>query len=440
MSFPEPVTPQSDRLSRMKAVVRVATGNFLEMYDFTVFGYYAAAIGRTFFPKSSEFASLMLSFATFGVGFLIRPLGALVLGAYIDRRGRRAGLILTFGLMSIGTFSIACVPGYALIGLAAPALVVAGRLLQGFSAGVELGSVSVYLSEISPPGRKGFYVSWQNASQQCAVVFAGLLGVVLSSSLTRAQMDSWGWRVPLLVGCLIIPFLFLMRRSLPETGEFVSRKRHLTTREILRSLLINWRVLGLATMLIAMSTSCFYLITAYTPTFGRSVLHLADLGNLIVTVCTGVSNFLWLPVMGALSDRVGRRPLLFGSTILVLLTAWPTLWWLTTAPSFLRLLCVELWLSFLYASYNAAMVVYLTELIPAEVRASGFSLAQSVAAAIFGGFTPAICTYVIQLTGNPASPGLWLSFTATTALIATFLCGWLQIRLPDVEAPVSVNA
>jgi MFS family permease len=334
--------------------------------------------------------------------------------------------MLTFGLMSIGTFSIACVPGYAFIGLAAPLLVVAGRLLQGFSAGVELGSVSVYLSEISTPGHKGFYVSWQNASQQFAVVFAALLGVLLSAKLTPTQMDAWGWRVPLLVGCLIIPFLFWMRRSLPETGEFVARKRHLTTREILHSLMVNWRILVLATMLIAMSTSCFYLITAYTPTFGRTVLHLADFDNLLVTVCTGISNFLWLPAMGALSDRVGRRPMLFSATILVLLTAYPSLWWLTTSPSFSRLLLVELWLSFLYASYNAAMVVYLTELIPAAVRASGFSLAQSVAAAIFGGFTPAICTYAIKLTHNSAAPGLWLSLTATTALVATYLCGRIR--------------
>src|SRR5436190_15181710 len=223
MPVPEPVTTQTDRPTRIKAVFRVATGNFLEMYDFTVFGYYAAAIGRTFFPKSSEFASLMLSFATFGVGFLIRPLGALVLGAYIDRRGRRAGLILTFALMSIGTFSIACVPGYAAIGLAAPLLVVAGRLLQGFSAGAEMGSVSVYLAEIATPGRKGFYVSWQNASQQLAVVFAALVGVVLHRLVTNAQMEAWGWRIPLLIGCAIVPLVFVIRRSLTETDAFARR-------------------------------------------------------------------------------------------------------------------------------------------------------------------------------------------------------------------------
>jgi MFS family permease len=428
MPIPEPISAQTDRLTRIKAVVRVATGNFLEMYDFTVFGYYAAAIGRTFFPKSSEFVSLMLSFATFGVGFLIRPLGALVLGAYIDRRGRRAGLLLTFALMSIGTFSIACIPDYATIGLAAPLLVVAGRLLQGFSAGAELGSISVYLSEIATPGNKGFYTSWRNASQQCAVITAALLGVGLSSALTPSQMDAWGWRVPLLVGCAIIPFLFMIRRSLAETGEFLAHKRHVSTRDVLRSLTANWRVVGLATMLIAMSTSNFYLITVYTPTFGQSVLHLAERDSLLVALGTGVSNFLWLPIMGAVSDRVGRRPLLFGCTILVLLTAYAALRWLTGYPSFLRLIGVQLWLSFLYGSYNGAMVVYLTEIIPADVRASGFSLAQSVASALFGGFTPAICTYFIRLSNNPAAPGLWLCFTAAIALTATLVSDRRQDR------------
>src|SRR5437762_13899233 len=173
----------------------------------------------------------MLTFMTFGAGFLMRPLGAVILGAYVDRIGRRRGLIMTLAIMACGTILIAFMPGYGMIGILAPLLVLAGRLLQGFSAGVELGSVSVYLSEIATPGHKGFYVSWQNASQQCAVVFAALLGVVLTSSLTRAQMDAWGWRIPLLVGCAIIPFLLLIRRSLPETGEFLARKRHLSSGE-----------------------------------------------------------------------------------------------------------------------------------------------------------------------------------------------------------------
>ena len=210
----------TDRKAKIWSVVRVSSGNFLEMYDFMVFGYYASAIGKTFFPSGNAFVSLILSLMTFGAGFLMRPVGAIVLGAYADKHGRRAGLILTLGLMSFGILTIACVPGYATIGLLAPLLVLIGRLIQGFSAGMELGGVSVYLSEIATPGHKGFYVSWQSASQQVAVMFAALLGVVLNSFLPAEKMALWGWRIPFLVGCLIIPVLLWLRRSLVESDEF----------------------------------------------------------------------------------------------------------------------------------------------------------------------------------------------------------------------------
>ena len=408
----------SERKGKVWSVVRVASGNFLEMYDFMVFGYYAGAIGRTFFPNGSAFVSLMLSLMTFGAGFLMRPLGAIVLGAYTDRHGRRKGLMLTLGLMACGIVSIAFVPGYARIGVLAPLLVVFGRLLQGFSAGMELGGVSVYLSEIATPGHKGFYVSWQSASQQVAVMFAALVGVVLNSWLPPAKMNDWGWRVPLLLGCVIIPFLFRLRRSLQETDEFAARKHHPSVNEILRSLASNWSIVAIGTLMVTMTTVSFYMITAYTPTFGQSVLHLASRDSLLVTLCVGASNLFWLPVMGALSDRVGRRPLLICFTVLMLATAYPAMLWLVGAPSFGRLLTVELWLSFIYGSYNGAMVVCLTEIMPVDVRTSGFSLAYSLATAIFGGFTPAISTYLIHVTGNKAIPGAWLSFAAACGLAA----------------------
>ena len=428
------LTP-SERREKIKSVIRVSSGNFLEMYDFMVFGYYAAAIGRTFFPKESETASLLLALATFGVGFLMRPVGAVVLGAYIDRHGRRKGLMLTLAMMSVGTISIACVPGYATIGILAPILVVLGRLLQGFSAGVELGGVSVYLSEIATPGHKGFYVSWQSASQQLAVVFAALLGVALTSQLTAQQMSDWGWRVPLWAGCLIIPFLFLIRRSLAETEVFLAQKQRPSISEIMNSLVSNWAIVLMGMMLVTMTTVSFYMITAYTPTFGGTVLHLASKDTLIVTLCVGLSNLFWLPVMGALSDRIGRRILLLSCTVLALLTAYPALLWLVRSPSFGSLLAVELWLSFLYGSYNGAMVVYLTELMPAKVRASGFSIAYSLATAIFGGFTPYISTRLIQETGNRAIPGAWLSFAAAIGLAAVFLTR--NRSTADLPAPVS---
>ena len=432
------ITP-IERNSKIWSVIRVSSGNFLEMYDFMVFGYYATAIGNAFFPNGNPFLSLMLSLMTFGAGFLMRPLGAIVLGAYTDHKGRRAGLILTLSLMSVGIFSIACTPGYATIGLLAPLLVLIGRLLQGFSAGMELGGVSVYLSEIATPGHKGFYVSWQSGSQQIAVMFAALVGVVLSLILPSEKMTAWGWRVPLLLGCGIIPFLFRLRRSLQETDEFVARKHRPSTSEILRSLMANWRLVVIGIMMVTMTTVSFYMITAYTPTFGSSVLRLASVESLIVTLCVGASNLFWLPVMGALSDRIGRRPLLFVCTVLMLLTAYPAMLWLVREPSFSRLLAVQLWLSFIYGSYNGAMVVFLTEIMPVDVRTTGFALAYSLATAIFGGFTPAISTYLIHVTGNRAIPGLWLSFAAACGFLATLLVGpqnaTLQAQLPAPVKP-----
>jgi MFS family permease len=424
------MTVPTDRKSKIWSVIRVSSGNFLEMYDFMVFGYYASAIGKAFFPSGNPFVSLMLSLMTFGAGFLMRPLGAIVLGAYADRHGRRAGLMLTLGLMSVGILTIACMPGYATIGLLAPMFVLSGRLLQGFSAGMELGGVSVYLSEIATPGHKGFYVSWQSGSQQVAVMFAALVGVVLSVKLPPEKMTAWGWRVPLLLGCVIIPFLFWLRRSLQETDEFIARQHRPSTSEILRSLTANWGIVVIGIMMVTMTTVSFYMITAYTPTFGNSVLHLANIESLIVTLCVGASNLFWLPVMGALSDRVGRRPLLFVFTILMLVTAYPAMLWLVGGPSFARLLVVELWLSFIFGSYNGAMVVFLTEIMPIDVRTVGFSLAYSLATAVFGGFTPAFSTYLIHLTGNRAVPGLWLSFAAACGLVAAFLA---RSQNPTVE-------
>ena len=412
--------------SKLLGVLRVSSGNFLEQYDFFVFGYFASAIGNTFFPHGDsadgQFVSLMFALMTFGAGFLMRPLGALVLGAYIDAYGRRAGLLLTLGLMSVGTLAVAVVPGYASIGLAAPLLVVLSRLIQGFSAGVELGGVSVYLAEIATPGNKGFYVAWQSGSQQVAVIFAALLGVVLNRTLGASAMADWGWRIPMLVGCAIIPFLFWLRSSLTETEAFLTRSRKLTPREIQQSMAVNWSIVGLGMMMVIMTTVSFYLITAYTPTFGREVLKLNAIDVLIVTVCIGLSNLFWLPVAGALSDRIGRRPLLIWTSVLAIVTAYPVMSWLVGSPSFAHLLVVELWLSFIYGCYNGAMVVYLTEVMPVEVRTSGFSLAYSLATVV-GGMTPAICTALIKQFGDKAAPGAWMSLAGLVGLGAVLVIG-----------------
>jgi MHS family citrate/tricarballylate:H+ symporter-like MFS transporter len=412
-------TSQMSTRDRIGAILRVTSGNFLEQFDFFLFGFYATYIAHTFFPASSEFASLMMTFAVFGAGFLMRPIGAIVLGAYIDKVGRRKGLIVTLSIMATGTFLIVLIPSYQTIGLWAPLLVLIGRLLQGFSAGAELGGVSVYLAEIATPGRKGFYTSWQSGSQQVAIMVAAAMGFALNAVLEQSAISDWGWRIPFVFGCLIVPFIFILRRKLEETQEFTARRHHLAMRQVFATLLANWQVVIAGMMMVAMTTTAFYLITVYAPTFGKKVLMLSASDSLLVTLLVAISNFFWLPVGGALSDRFGRRSVLIAMTLLALATAWPALTMLANAPSFLMMLSVLLWLSFIYGMYNGAMIPALTEIMPAEVRVAGFSLAYSLATAVFGGFTPVISTALIEYTGDKASPGYWMSFAAICGLLAT---------------------
>lgn len=415
------------RIEQVKTVLRVTSGNFLEMFDFFLFGIYANYIAKAFFPNESEFVSLMATFLSFAAGFLMRPIGAIVLGAYIDRIGRRKGLILSLSLMAVGTSLIAFVPGYKTIGIAAPLLVLAGRLLQGFSAGVELGGVSIYLSEMAPPGHKGFYVSWQSASQQVAIVIGGILGFGLNKLLPPDVLSDWGWRIPFWIGCLIVPLLFVLRRSLQETAEFQRQTHHPDLRAVVRTLTSNWKVVLGGTAMVIMTTVSFYLITVYTPSFGKNVLKLTEADSLLVTTAVGLSNFIWLPIAGAVSDKIGRKPILLASCLIALATAYPALSWLVKDPTFGKMLAVELWLSAIYGWYNGAMVVALTEVVPSTVRTTGFSLAYSLATTL-GGSSLAISTWLIHATGDKAAPATWMSFGALCGLSAAIYLYATRLR------------
>lgn len=409
------------RSALLGSALRMTSGNFLEMFDFFLFGLFAPYIAKAFFPMESEFASLLVTFMTFGAGFLMRPLGAIILGAYIDRVGRRKGLIATFAIMAVGTVVLALCPTYETIGLLAPVVVLIGRLLQGFSAGVEVGGVSIYLAELAPPGQRGFYVAWQPASQQLAIVAAALIGYAVSRSFEQEQIAAWAWRIPFILGCLIVPFVLMLRRSLPETAEFAARRSIPSFKNIIVQTARDWSNVLSGMTLVMMATVSFYLLTVYTPTFGKKVLNLSEADSLIATVLVGISNLIWIPVMGAASDRLGRKKLLITFSALTIVTAYPTLYWLSLAPSFERLLMVLLWLSFLYGSYNGAMVVSLTEIVPAAQRTIGFSLAYSLATALFGGFTPAISTALIEVMHDRAAPGIWVSLAAACSLIMVLL-------------------
>src|SRR5579871_3709429 len=382
--------------SRIGAILRATSGNFLEQFDFFLFGFYAPLIAKAFFPSDNDTASLLNTFGVFWLGALMRPVGAIVLGAYIDRIGRRQGLIVTLAIMAIGTVVIAFCPGYATIGVAAPIIALLGRLLQGFSAGVELGGVSVYLAEISTPGNRGFYTSFQSSSQQVAIFVASLLGFLLSEVMPADTVSAWGWRIPFFVGCMIIPLIFFLRRTLEETPAFLAMKKHPTAAEVFASALANWRIVILGMMIAVLTTTTFYFVTVYTPTFGKTVLKLSTHDALLVTLLVAVTNFIWNPVGGAVSDRIGRKPVLLTIAILSFVTAYPALHWLVSAPSFGKLLAVQMMFSFYFGVYSGTMLGCLVEIVPKHVRTTCFSLAFALAAALFGTFTPFASTLLID--------------------------------------------
>jgi MHS family citrate/tricarballylate:H+ symporter-like MFS transporter len=437
LSMPQPSMSQPPQIkNRIGAILRATSGNFLEQFDFFLFGFYAPYIAKAFFPSENETAALLNTFGVFWLGALMRPVGAIVLGAYIDRIGRRLGLIVTLAIMAAGTVIITICPTYATIGVAAPVIVLLGRLLQGFSAGVELGGVSVYLAEIATPGNRGFYTSFQSSSQQVAIFVAALIGFTLNAVMPAATIAEWGWRIPFLIGCMIIPFIFVLRRTLEETPAFLAMKKHPTASEVFASAAVNWRIILLGMMLAAMTTVTFYFVTVFTPSFGKE-LHLSAQDSLLVTLMVAVTNFIWNPVGGALSDRIGRKPVLLAITGLSFVTAYPALLWLTAAPTFGKLLAVGMMFSLYFGVYSGTMLGALVEIVPAHVRTTCFSLAFALAAALFGTFTPFAALKLTALTGDKASPGFWLMCAAASGFIAAMVIyrsGAIEAREQAVAA------
>jgi len=340
----------------------------------------------------------------------------------MDRKGRRKGLILTLTLMAVGTVSLAVTPSYATIGLWAPFFVTVGRIIQGFSLGVEAGGVNVYLAEIATPKHRGFYCAWQGASQALGVMVATGLGAVLVASLSASDMEAWGWRIPLIVGCMIVPVLFWLRRSLQETEYFEHSAHARSTLEILKILAAHWQIVAIGVLLTILNTSMFYFVNGYTTTFGSQTLHLPPVSNFIVAFIVATASFIMLPLGGALSDRVGRWPMVIGSPILILASSYVALSWLVAEPTFVRFLIVEFWLAILYAMYAGSLVPLMTEIMPGKVRSSGYAIVLSLANGVFGTFTPTIAFLLTELLQDGAAPALWLSAGAvisiTTGLLA----------------------
>ncbi|WP_321817189.1 MULTISPECIES: MFS transporter [unclassified Paraburkholderia] len=402
------------RPSLTQIVVATSAGNALEWFDIAIYGFFAVFIGKHFFPAASETASLLLTFGAFGASYLVRPLGGMVLGAYADRRGRKAALMLSVSLMMVGTAIIALVPDYAAIGMAAPLAVLAARLIQGFSAGGEFGASTAMLIEHAPH-RRGFIASWQFATQGLATLLAASFGYGLAKAMAPADLAAWGWRLPFFFGLLIGPVGLYLRRFIEDAEDFTQAAR---TESPVREVFAKQKRLVLTSIgLLTVSTAVNYLLQ-YVPTFAIRDLHLGAATGFAATMVGGVILTVVTPFAGHLSDRIGRRRQMTWVALLFAITAYPGFAWATSQGGAMPLFVLIAWLALLKSIYFGALPALMAEIFPAATRATGMAIGYNVGVTVFGGFTPAIVTWLLGATGDNSAPSYYLILTATISLAA----------------------
>ncbi|WP_044873636.1 citrate-proton symporter [Pseudomonas sp. LFM046] len=407
--------------SRARQVTAAVIGNALEWYDFIVYGFLSSIIARLFFPADSEYASLLMSLATFGVGFFMRPVGGVLLGLYADRKGRKAAMQLIILLMTLSIALIAFAPDYAAIGIGAPVLIVVARMLQGFATGGEYASATAFLVESAPADHRGLYGAWQLFGQ-CLAVFAGAgMGALVTSTLSSEALDSWGWRLPFILGLLIGPVGLWMRRHMEETEAFLdARQEHQGESFSLLQVLRQHRRAVLVTMGSSISgTVAFYVVLVNMPTFAHKQLGLPLDQVFMVQMLAVALMTLIIPLAGALSDRIGRRPVLFGGTLAFFLLIYPLFSWVAQAPSVERLLAMQLLLCAAIGVSYGPVPTAVAEQFPTRVRSTGLALAYNVAVMLFGGFAPFIVTWLTQVGGTPVAPAWYVLVASLIGLVAT---------------------
>ncbi len=395
-------------------VIAVVIGNWLEFYDFLVFTFFAVMIGDAFFPSGSEMGRLLGALATFGVGFVTRPLGAAVIGAYADRVGRRAALTLTLLLMSLGSALVAFTPTYAQIGMAAPIILVLARLIQGFSCGGEVGPATTYLLESAPLAKRAAFTAWQGYSQQLAIVLGSLVGVLLAVSLTREQLYAWGWRIPFLLGIVVAPVGLYIRRQLPETIEQSAARR--PAQSVLVTLLRGHaRPVALGVVIVAGATISTYVFT-YMTTYAITTLHLSPTIGTTLSLTGAVASMVGLAA-GVWVDRFGRKPMLVASRVLFAAILYPAYVVLISPQASPAVIVgINMLLNCVFSIGIGAVYAFLTEAFPQSVRASGLAILYALATTIFGGTTQFVVAWLIDVTKDPMMPA-WYQMAATGASI-----------------------
>lgn len=409
-------------LSGRRAVIAAIVGNTLEWYDFAVYGFFALTLAKLFFPTGDPTVSLLLTVATFGVGFIMRPVGALVLGTLADRRGRKLALSLTILLMALGTAMIGLAPTYATAGAWAPAIIVLARLIQGFSAGGEIGGATAFLVEHAPPARRGLYASWQQASQAGALLLGSLTGALLTGLLPPADIEAWGWRVPFLLGLLIAPVGLFIRFRVSETDSFKAILRERAARpeasfSPLRDTLGKHRSAVVVGFGITIAwTVCTYFFLVTMPTYAVRQLGVPQSASFLANSVGLVLIVILAPVFGAWSDKVGRRPIMLAAACGILLSCWPLLFWLTHQPSVVNLVLAQIVFAVLIAGFSGPAPAAMAELYPPAMRSTGLSIAYNLAVTIFGGFAPFITTWLIVQTGSSLAPAWYVMLAAAISL------------------------
>ena len=401
-----------------RQVAAAVAGNALEFYDFTVYATFASQIAHTFFPGRTPFLSLILTLATFGVGFLLRPIGAIVIGRWADRHGRRPAMMFSFALMGISILGLALTPSYKVIGMAAPLLVLFWRLCQGFALGGEVGPTTAFLIEAAPPARRGFYGAWQGGSQNLANVVGGLVGVVLAASAGAAALDLWGWRAAFLLGTLVLPFGLILRRSLPETLHRPEALSHVHPDAATLRASAPVLLRGLA--LIAASTVSTY-VFGYLTTYALHTLHMAAGISLAATAVSGTCGLVGGLIGGVLSDRFGRRPLMIWPRIAFLLATWPAFVLLVRHPGAVTLLGATAVITFTSALSTAAVFVSITESLRKEVRVLGMGAVYATAVAVFGGSTQPVIATLVEVMHDPLAPAWYMMAFTAIGLVASIM-------------------
>ena len=411
----DPLVPPTPKSAKGALQIAAATvGNALEWFDILVYGYFATTIAAVFFPNSNPVVSLLLTFGSFGLSYLARPVGAVVLGAYADRAGRKAALALSIRLMVIGTAVLAFMPSYASIGLMAPIAVFAARLLQGFAVAGEFGSSTAFMIEHSA-NRKAFFSSWQFSGQQMAKFLAALFGVGLTTAISSQQLHSWGWRVPFLFGLLVGPVGIYIRRKVDETPEFLHTTH--TRTPVLEVFATEKTGLVLGAGLVAVGTASTY-FSIYMPTFATTRLHLPPATGYIVTIVLALISMVLCPVAGHIADKVGYTRMMLPAAILMLLSYYPLFLLITRHPGLPTLLVGLIYDALLLVAYVSALPAVMATIFPARTRVTGLSLSYNLGVTLFGGFAPAIFTWLTATTHDNTSPSFYLMAMAVVSITA----------------------